>query len=235
MYIDQAIRWSLIEKHLPSAPLSIFEVGCGSGEFLLHLTAKGYTTSGCEPQTDVLSYKAELKNLVIQANGTAIPLPADSVDCTVSSDVLEHVQPGDRRKFIQEMLRITKPGGFIVCTVWVRLTLSFRLMGCLYLLRWGRLPAWYIEHITIRPPTLSEISDLLREGAVLIKVQPYHSAVGHITAGLQHVLLKPNSRACKLATALSAFASTLDIFGANGSCLYVARKPLPQRLSNSGI
>jgi SAM-dependent methyltransferase len=235
MYVDQAIRWGMIQQHLPPPPLSIFEVGCGEGEFIEHLIAEGYTARGCEPQTGGLSNKAEIRNLVIQASGTAIPLPDDSVDCTVSSDVLEHVQPSDRRRFVQEMLRITKPGGVVVCTVWVRPTLSFRLMGCIYLLRWGKLPAWYIEHITIRPPPLSEIAQLLREGAVLLKVQPYHAAIGHITAAAQHAFFRDNSRACQLTTALSGAASALDFFGAKGSCLYVARKLSPHQVTNTGI
>lgn len=233
MYIDQAIRWDLIERNLPPPPVNVFEIGCGSGEFLHHLAAKGYNVRGCELSTaNWVSGQTEAIKPIIAASGTAIPLPDSSIDCTISSDVLEHVEPSDRRKFIEEMIRITKPGGSIVFTVWVRPTFAFHLMKYAYLLRWGYLPGWYLEHVTIRPPAQSEIAGLLSERARLSKVHPYHAFLGHIIAALQHVCFKHNSRGCRLSTACARLISLLDVFGVKASCLFVATKPLPESAPN---
>jgi SAM-dependent methyltransferase len=224
MYIDQAIRWKLIERNMPPPPASVFEVGCGDGALLERLGQKGYDARGCELDISYHSRHEVLRNLVVQASGTDIPLPDNSVDCTISSDVLEHVEPSDRMRFVQEMIRITKRGGLIVFTVWVRPTFSFRLMGCIYLLSWGRLPGWYIEHTAIRPPRPSEIADLLQTGATILKVRPYQASLGHIVGALQPALCTHSSRLCRLTTALSRLVSSLDFVGVKSSRLFVARK-----------
>ncbi len=54
----------------------------------------------------------------IAGDGMALPLPDDSVDVAFSSNVLEHVV--DPRRFLDESIRVTRPGGllYLSFTVW---------------------------------------------------------------------------------------------------------------------
>jgi ubiquinone/menaquinone biosynthesis C-methylase UbiE len=53
-------------------------------------------------------------NIVVAA-GERLPYPADSFDCVVCLDVLEHV--GDARRVLREMWRVLRPGGVVLTTV----------------------------------------------------------------------------------------------------------------------
>ncbi len=52
---------------------------------------------------------------VVEGSATAIPLPADAVDCITALDVLEHI--ADDRGAAAEIRRVLRPGGAVVVTV----------------------------------------------------------------------------------------------------------------------
>lgn len=76
--------------------------------------------------------------LPVQYDGERIPLPASSVDCAVSFEVLEHVL--DERQALAELRRVLRPGGLLAISVpnrwWV-----FETHGAnLPMLPWNRVP-----------------------------------------------------------------------------------------------
>lgn len=51
----------------------------------------------------------------IQTDGSSLPFKANSFDLVCSLDTLEHVPPGNREKFLKEMLRVSKDCVVLVC------------------------------------------------------------------------------------------------------------------------
>lgn len=132
MYLDQTIRWKLITDALPPPPATVFEFGCGHGELLRHLRGLGYAAQGCDPGPEAIrGWGDDLRGITFAGTSEQLGLPANSFDCVVLSDVLEHVPPAAREGFVRDMVRVLRPGGVLAMTVWTRSTLSFRLMGAI--------------------------------------------------------------------------------------------------------
>lgn len=72
-------------------------------------------------KSDAFVFRGGSPNLV--ADGHQLPIKNESADTTVSFYVLEHVK--DPQQFIQEMHRITKPGGYVFLTT----AMAFPLHG----------------------------------------------------------------------------------------------------------
>ncbi len=50
----------------------------------------------------------------IQGDGTQLPFKESVFDVVVTSDVYEHVVPEDREKFLENLVRVVKPQGFVI-------------------------------------------------------------------------------------------------------------------------
>jgi len=50
----------------------------------------------------------------IQGDGTRLPFKENVFDVVVTSDVYEHVVPEDREKFLENLVRVVKPDGFVI-------------------------------------------------------------------------------------------------------------------------
>ena len=89
---------------------TILDVGCGDGHMLRTLKSAGYQHLH---GLDISDYAVQrLRGEGIQMHRgdlPRIPLPDDSFDVVVASQVLEHVIR--RRLFVKEMRRVLKPGG----------------------------------------------------------------------------------------------------------------------------
>ena len=94
---------------------SILDAGCGSGRNLVELGRFGAIV-GLEPS----SRGAELARArgvgeVVQAGIDDMPFRDGSFDLVACLDVLEHVE--DDRGALRELLRVSRPGGFLLATV----------------------------------------------------------------------------------------------------------------------
>jgi len=115
-----AETWDAESRHWPTknrliASLTqpsdvILDVGCGNGSILRYLKQRGYLyLHGLE----ISSYAIQR----LQSEGVemhsgqlpSIPLPACKYDVVILSQVLEHIIR--RRRLLQEIRRVTKPGG----------------------------------------------------------------------------------------------------------------------------
>lgn len=96
-------------------PLTILDIGCGTGAMSEVLTKWGRTVSADFSELALrFSRKRGLKHLV-GADAMRLPFADASFDVVVAMDVLEHL-PDDRAAMC-EFHRILKPGGRVVATV----------------------------------------------------------------------------------------------------------------------
>lgn len=50
----------------------------------------------------------------VQGDGTQLPFKENTFDVVVTSDVYEHVPPGEREKFLENLVQVVKPDGFVI-------------------------------------------------------------------------------------------------------------------------
>jgi cyclopropane fatty-acyl-phospholipid synthase-like methyltransferase len=163
----------------------------------------------------------KMENMFL-ADGRRLPMPSDRFDYTVSCDVLEHVPPEGRQKFLEEIYRVTRPNGRIVLTAFVRRTLAFRLWGAAWLVanRKGGLPRWYCEHVMLPPPTTDQIRETFSamSGKVLVSLE-YQGPVGLWLMWLQ------NATGWRGMTAYGDKLGNMLHWGGKTSCMVVIQKP----------
>lgn len=101
---------SLLPADRPARP-RLFEIGCGPGVFLDEAQRAGWQASGCE----VSQYAAaQARNRGIHVHNISVQelhLPADSLDCVVLWDVIEHLP--DPFTVIQSAARSLRRGGLL--------------------------------------------------------------------------------------------------------------------------
>lgn len=104
-----------VAKHLDLTGTTVVDVGGGAGYFSAAFTDRGANCLLVEP--DIGELRTGHANSVI-ADGYWLPIADGTVDVSFSSNVLEHVR--DPAWFIDEMVRVTTPGGvvYLSYTVW---------------------------------------------------------------------------------------------------------------------
>ncbi len=122
-FIENARRTLLIRLIDPKNEEVIADIGCESGHIISELfktSPKLKKVIGIDISRYALNAAKSLarqegwinSSLFINCNATSIHLPDNSVDTSISSNVLEHlILP---QKGFDELIRITKPGGKII-------------------------------------------------------------------------------------------------------------------------
>jgi SAM-dependent methyltransferase len=108
-----------VERHVDLADRTVVDVGGGGGYFSAAFGDRGAKCLLVEPDPDELRSRGELRPNSVVGDGFGLPLKDASVDVSFSSNVLEHVpDPGG---FIDEMVRVTRPGGvvYVAYTLWL--------------------------------------------------------------------------------------------------------------------
>ncbi len=93
----------------------VLDIGCGTGTTLkeLNRAGRGY---GMDVSTTALEYCLQRGiDSVCVGDASRVPYRDDRFDLVISVDVIEHVE--DDVGAMQEMLRVTKPGGLMIFTV----------------------------------------------------------------------------------------------------------------------
>ncbi len=105
-----------IEASIQSPNDSIVDFGCGDGILLKKITkpCKKFGVDICD--THIQRAQNNIPNGTFKkiAPESQTPFKTNLFDVTVSSEVIEHVK--NPKQFIQELVRITKPGGTIIVT-----------------------------------------------------------------------------------------------------------------------
>jgi len=97
----------------------VIDVGGGPGFFVRELNRMGARSFCIDADSGEMAMLGPPEHGSIVASATSMPLASGSVDVCFSSNVLEHVK--DPAGFIDEMIRITRPGGLVYLsyTVWL--------------------------------------------------------------------------------------------------------------------
>jgi SAM-dependent methyltransferase len=95
----------------PIAEKTVVDIGGGAGYFHTALRAGGAHSYLIEPNQRELTGQGEVPAGTIVGDGYWLPLRDGAADVCFSSNVVEHVP--DPGALIDEMIRVTKPGGII--------------------------------------------------------------------------------------------------------------------------
>ena len=118
---DPAIReaWTdLLRAHLPAAPASVADVGCGTGTLAVLLASEGYEVSGLDFSREMIELstaKAAAEDVEVRfvvADATSPPWPEASFDCVLSRHVLWAVP--DPALALDRWLALLRPSGRLV-------------------------------------------------------------------------------------------------------------------------
>lgn len=112
--------WNVIEKFINSlnSGCTVADIGCGNGKNM-YLSRKDIKFKGMDFSTEFVKICLSKGLDVIEGNILNIPFNSDYFDNVICIAVVHHLsEQYDRIKAIQELVRITKPGGKILIYVW---------------------------------------------------------------------------------------------------------------------
>jgi SAM-dependent methyltransferase len=110
---------ALVERHMRLDGRLVLDVGGGAGYFAAAFRDRGAQCLLVEPDPAELYRQGAPGRASVIGDGYWLPLAEASVDVCFSCNVLEHVK--DPAAFIDEMIRVTRPGGlvYLSATVWL--------------------------------------------------------------------------------------------------------------------
>jgi len=108
----QERRLDLVRRHVQIEKRVVLDIGCGLGMYAHAFRRYTPHVFGIEIEHERAACAAARCAGLAQAVGEAIPFATDTFDLVFNHEVLEHVS--DDRQVVQEMVRVTRPGGFVV-------------------------------------------------------------------------------------------------------------------------
>lgn len=108
----QERRLNLVQQHVPLEGQTILDIGCGLGMYTQAFRRYSGHVFGTELEHERAVHARQRATGVVQAAGEHLPFACNSFDLVFNNEVLEHVR--DDRQAAQEMVRIARPGGYIV-------------------------------------------------------------------------------------------------------------------------
>lgn len=147
VYRDPAVASAFTKKFeryrsvLPSGGGTLLEVGCGAGLFLAWAMAQGWKVCGLDisPQAIALSQEACPKANLFCGTIEEAHYPAESVDCVVLWDVIEHVQSPET--LLSAVAHVLAPEGLVLLETPDEGCLPRRLVRGAHRLTHGRINA----------------------------------------------------------------------------------------------
>ncbi len=108
----QERRLNLVRQYVPLDGCRILDVGCGLGMYTEALCRCSGQVYGVEVELERAVQALDRATGIAQAVGEALPFASDTFDLVFSNEVLEHVT--DDRQVVREMVRVARPGAYIV-------------------------------------------------------------------------------------------------------------------------
>ncbi len=110
---------SLVAEFFPLVGSKVVDVGGGPGYFAEAFRRAGAQSVFVEPFWDALTDKGQKLGYGLIGDGLNLPFADATFDVSHSSNVLEHVT--EPRRFLDEMVRVIRPGGvmFLAFTNWL--------------------------------------------------------------------------------------------------------------------
>lgn len=111
------LKRKVILDFLRTVPVrDVLEVGCGAGDLLVALAARGYRGVGIDLSDDAVATARErVANTTIAVSRGGVEDVAGQFDVAIASEVLEHC--ADDAAVLRELASKTRPGGHVVLTV----------------------------------------------------------------------------------------------------------------------
>ncbi|MBI3932566.1 MAG: methyltransferase domain-containing protein [Acidobacteria bacterium] len=114
----RAISFALLDGALPETMPDgrrprILDVGCGTGNNLVHLGRRGQAV-GLDLSDEALRFCRTRVVTVVRAETMRLPFPDGAFDCVTCFDVLYHRWVKDDRAAAAEMARVLRPGGLLL-------------------------------------------------------------------------------------------------------------------------
>ncbi len=98
--------------HLPAGSW-VVDFGCGTGILFPELLAKGYRVVGLDLSLDMLKASREVTTVsLVCGDGCCLPLASASFDAVFCRGSIHHVP--DLKLAFQEIVRVLKPGGYLI-------------------------------------------------------------------------------------------------------------------------
>jgi len=94
--------------------MKVLEVACGTGTQAVRFKKAGAEYTGVDLSSAMLGVAGKRDLVCLHADGTELPLGDNSFDLSTITLALHEVDPEIRKKIVLEMLRVTKPEGFLV-------------------------------------------------------------------------------------------------------------------------
>jgi SAM-dependent methyltransferase len=171
---------ALVARHARLGGRQVVDVGGGAGYFADAFRGYGAQCLLVEPDPAELRVRGVPGPASVIGDGYWLPLADASVDVCFSSNVLEHVR--DPGGFIDEMIRVTRPGGlvYVSYTVWLspwggHESAPFHYLGGgyamrRYIRRHGRKPK-NVYGETMFPLSVGQVLSLVRRRADVTVVE----------------------------------------------------------------
>jgi ubiquinone/menaquinone biosynthesis C-methylase UbiE len=106
----------VIDMLNPGKGERILDAGCGTGVFTMDCLAAGAEVIGLDVSAPMLALAARKASgypfVAVQGDMLALPFEDESFDKAVSITALEFIE--DARRAVDELFRVTKPGGLVV-------------------------------------------------------------------------------------------------------------------------
>jgi SAM-dependent methyltransferase len=113
--------WAFVERSLRAgvgdlAGRRVVDVGCGTGEFLRRVVARGADGIGVEPSAGMreAARRKVPGAAILDGHLAAIPLPDGGADAAISTYVVSHLSAAEQPAAIDEILRVVAGSGPIV-------------------------------------------------------------------------------------------------------------------------
>jgi len=236
-YAKKALRTILVyhtsETHDPrfERPGAMLDIGCGAGEFLLGMRAKGWQVKGVEVSSAAAAEGRERGNLDIF--GGTLPganLPSEHYDYVRSNHSFEHVD--NPREVLREIRRIIKPDGYLFIGVPNLDSFQAKLFGRF----------WYY----LGPPTHTfayspkSLTKFLEQEGFRVEKVGYNSDFSGICGSVQIFVNQRNGKPASAGWVINNpifkligqwTAKITDLFEA-GDCIEVIARPVAKKALN---
>lgn len=113
--------WKAVKDFINDIPPKnvVLDVGCGNGKNMIYMQNKNITVIGIDFCDKLLNICKEKLLNVKYADVRNIPFENNTFDYVISIAVIHHLSiESDRKNAIDEMLRVCKPNGKILVSVW---------------------------------------------------------------------------------------------------------------------
>jgi SAM-dependent methyltransferase len=172
-------EWTIpaITRFYDGDGIRLLSVGCGSAVDVAVLREHGYFCWGSDPDENCC---ADAREFFVQSDACSLPFDSEGFDVTMCMEALEHIgapntnrawKPcpeyrANRKRAVEELLRVTKPGGLIIVVTPNRLFPIDEHGAGKTGLRW---------HLPFRDQTLSyfELKNLFLPKCAQMGVLPY--------------------------------------------------------------